>query len=67
MTLAFSLLVGCSGGAYKKLGRFGFGVATVLSASSGDPVSFYTTEGGVVFQFVKGNRVEMSHGIWRGA
>jgi hypothetical protein len=30
-------------------------------------VSCYTTAGGVVFQFVKGNRVDMSHGIWRGA
>ncbi len=39
----------------------------MLEASGGDQVSFYTTVGGVVFQFVKGNRVEMSHGIWRGA
>ena len=47
--------------------RFDFCGSTVLSAFSGDQVSFYTTVGGVVFQFVKGNRVEMSHGIWRGA
>ncbi len=47
--------------------RFDFGGATVLPVSSGDQVSFKTTVGGVVFQFVKGNRVEMSHGIWRGA
>ena len=47
--------------------RSDFCGSTVQVASSGDPVSFYTTEGGVVFQFVKGNRVEMSHGIWRGA
>ena len=47
--------------------RFSFGGSTVLLASSGDPVSFNTTVGGVVFQFVKGNRVDMSHGIWRGA
>ena len=34
----------------------------------GHQVSFNTTAGGgVVFQFVKGNRVDMSHGIWRGA
>ena len=39
----------------------------MLSASSGHQVSFNTTEGGVVYQFVKRNRVEMSHGIWRGA
>jgi len=42
-------------------------VLTVLVASSGDQVSCYTTVGGVVFQFVKENRVEMSHVIWRGA
>ena len=47
--------------------RFSFGGSTVLVVCCGDQVSFYTTEGGVVFQFVKGNRVEMSHGIWRGA
>ena len=51
----------------KSKGRFDFGGSTVLVASSGDQVSFNTTEGGVVFQFVKGNRVDMSHGIWRGA
>ena len=51
----------------KRCGGFGFGVGAVLVASRGHPVSFYTTVGGVVFQFVKGNRVEMSHGIWRGA
>ena len=39
----------------------------MLVASSGDQVSCNTTVGGVVFQFVKGNRVEMSHGVWRGA
>ena len=48
--------------------RFDFSVATVLLGWRGDPVSFNTTAGGgVVFQFVKGNRVDMSHGIWRGA
>ena len=47
--------------------RFGFGGSTVLVASSGDQVSCYTTVGGDGFQFVKGNRVDMSHGMWRGA
>ena len=39
----------------------------MLVAIRGHPVSCYTTVGGVVFQFVKGNKVEMSDGIWRGA
>ena len=46
--------------------RFVFGGSTVLVGSSGHQVSF-TTVGGVVYQFVIRNRVEMSHGIWRGA
>jgi len=48
-------------------GRFVFGGSTVLVASNGDQVSFNTTVGDGGFQFVKGNRVDMSHGIWRGA
>ena len=47
--------------------RSGFGGLTVLVASRGDQVSCYTTVGGDGFQFVKGNRVDMSHGMWRGA
>jgi len=47
--------------------RFSFGGSSVLLASRGHSVSFYTTVGGVVFKLVKGNRVEMSHGIRRGA
>jgi hypothetical protein len=31
-------------------GRFGFGGSAVLPVSSGDPVSFYTTVGGVVIE-----------------
>jgi hypothetical protein len=50
-----------------RLFRFGFSGSTVLVACRGDQVSFNTTVGSVVYQFVKRNRVEMSHGIWRGA
>ena len=39
----------------------------MLVACRGYQVSFNTTVGGDGFQFVKGNRVDMSHGMWRGA
>ena len=51
----------------KRLVRFGFYGSTVQVVSRGDQVSFYTTVGGVVYQFVKRNRVEMSLRIWLGA
>ena len=46
--LGLVLLLGCSGGAYKSGGSFGFGVLTVLVVCRGLYVSFNTTVGGVV-------------------
>ena len=43
--LGLSLLVGCSGGAYQSLSRFGFGGSTVLVGRIGFEVSFNTTFG----------------------